>query len=406
MSSKTVHKLMCFGYYFPPTQAPESIVSAKRTAGLKDWKVTFSHYQLSYDDPDFAHYAQGNFAALKAYPLPVWANRYTRKLMSIAQIKPDWLRILTRHAYQSLLKDNVQEYNVLMTCSQSHSAHLVGLKLKKKYPSLPWVAHFSDPWAKNPYLTYSPKEAELERRVFEKADLLIFTSNETLEYIAKEYPAHIQKKMRILPHSYDPRLLTQQNKNTRKKDKNRKIIRHIGALYGKRTPLPFFKGLYSLLEKKPHLAHSLCFEFVGPIDEEFKKHLNIYQFPENVVTIKPPVSYQASLIAMKEADGLLLIDAPAKENIFLPSKVIDYISCDKLILGLTPVGTTEKILTKYGAVICSPNDIEAIEDGLQTFISHLLTPEQHPLSLNTQLKYDYHIDTIGNCLNSYLKECL
>jgi hypothetical protein len=43
------------------------------------------------------------------------------------------------------------------------------------------------------------------------------------------------------------------------------------------------------------------------------------------------VGYQESLKLMSEADALLVIDAPADQSVFLPSKLIDYIGAGRPI---------------------------------------------------------------------------
>src|SRR5205807_394131 len=54
------------------------------------------------------------------------------------------------------------------------------------------------------------------------------------------------------------------------------------------------------------------------------------------VHIHPALPYLGSLSQIRQADFVLLIDAPAAESVFLPAKLIDYLGVGAPILALTP----------------------------------------------------------------------
>ena len=51
---------------------------------------------------------------------------------------------------------------------------------------------------------------------------------------------------------------------------------------------------------------------------------------------------------MLNSDGFLVIDAPAIESVFFPSKLVEYISFKIPIFGITPPGTAFNIIEKFG----------------------------------------------------------
>src|SRR5207248_9282973 len=57
---------------------------------------------------------------------------------------------------------------------------------------------------------------------------------------------------------------------------------------------------------------------------------------DDIVTFTGRMSFSESARAAAEADVLLLIDAPADESLFLPSKLVEYLPMNKPILALTP----------------------------------------------------------------------
>src|SRR5690349_6423 len=55
-----------------------------------------------------------------------------------------WVRPSVRFLTDYLSKNQI---DTIITTGPPHSLHLIGLKLKKKNPSLKWIADFRDPWS-------------------------------------------------------------------------------------------------------------------------------------------------------------------------------------------------------------------------------------------------------------------
>jgi hypothetical protein len=90
-----------------------------------------------------------------------------------------------------------------------------------------------------------------------------------------------------------------------------------------------------------------------------------------MVSIKPPVGYLESLALMRSSDGLLVIDAPADQSVFLPSKLVDYIGSERPIFGISPPGTATKLIAELRGWIADPADGPAVRDQLAAFIQFL-----------------------------------
>ena len=91
---------------------------------------------------------------------------------------------------------------------------------------------------------------------------------------------------------------------------------------------------------------------------------------DGVVTFTGRVSPPRALDAAAAADVLVVIDAPSDgPNLFLPSKLVDYLPLRKPILGLTPAaGASADLLRKLGYPIVDPANAGAIEQVLLTLI--------------------------------------
>src|SRR3546814_8955981 len=94
-----------------------------------------------------------------------------------------------------------------------------------------------------------------------------------------------------------------------------------------------------------HNAHDeLVVDFIGNAPEECRQmcdRLGLF----GQVHFLGGAKYSTCLAASAGADVLLLIDAPSGNNVFLPSKLVDYLMMGKPVLGLTPpVGATATVL--------------------------------------------------------------
>ena len=93
---------------------------------------------------------------------------------------------------------------------------------------------------------------------------------------------------------------------------------------------------------------------------------------ENVIKIEAAVPYSQMPEMLAKSDVLVIIEAPLKESIFLPAKIVDYVQIGRPILALAPVvGTITDIFSTHGggiAVDCQSPD--AVAQALQTLYTH------------------------------------
>src|SRR5690606_19230405 len=81
-----------------------------------------------------------------------------------------------------ILKKISSKPNIIYSRSTPFSSAILGIKLKQKL-SVPWVMHLSDPWSDSPYGNYkNTYNIKAERQCFESADLISFTTAETLSF--------------------------------------------------------------------------------------------------------------------------------------------------------------------------------------------------------------------------------
>jgi hypothetical protein len=245
-----------------------------------------------------------------------------------------WTKLASRKG-KALINTNMPRS--LVTFAQPWSDHLIGMALKRRFPLLRWIAHFSDPWVDSPYIqNEAPRVMDRwrvqEREVIRNADAVLFVTKRTEKLVMSKYPPEWRRKVRIVPHGFDQDLPTPflKSKPTAKRLK----FVHTGSLFeGLRDPLVLLEAIALLNHKiAPELMPT--FEFVGSKDIRYSARaceLGI----DNIIKFDERTSYLDSLQIASGADVLIVIDTNVPGSVFLPSKVVDYLMFGKPILALT-----------------------------------------------------------------------
>jgi hypothetical protein len=291
-------------------------------------------------------------------PLSGMAHRLAMRLVPLYGRSPDefvdWSR-RSAIAAADWLQQNPSAIDVVATFGEPMSDHLVGLELKRRF-GLPWLAHFSDPWADNPFRRFQPianwRNRVLEARVIREADCIVFTSIETLDMVMSKYPEAWKAKARVLPHSFKTADFAEATPVAAADDKI--LLRYLGNFYGHRTPFPLFEALERLVAQNPEKEQDFRVELVGSLPKWMRLHRALKRLPPGLLTLREPVSYRQSLRLMQQSDLLLVIDAPAKTSVFLPSKLVDYIGSGRPILGIVPPGASQKLIRRLGGSTADP----------------------------------------------------
>jgi len=303
-------------------------------------------------------------------PQEWWFVRVARRFAGALRDRPDparvWIPRATRAAVDVAGRT---PFAALITFAQPWSDHLVGLRVQRA-TGLPWVAHFSDPWAASPYATASQRAAwrPLEAEVIARATAIVFVTKETAQLTMAAYPEEWRTKVAIVPHGFDPRRPSLASHVPR--DARRLRLVYTGRFYsGVRTPLTLLKAI-ARLEHDPQCANVLDVRFVGPHVEEFRRDATALGI-DGAITFKGRVSAADAAAEAASADVLLVIDAPSDTpSVFLPSKLVDYLAFRKPILGVTPLrGASASLLTRLGCPIAAPDDVDAIAAALKTLVA-------------------------------------
>ena len=367
-------RLLLMSYAFPPATAPEAMLSAKRAGHLAGWDVEVIaaaafHPGLG-NDPDMADYTAKRFRAVHRLT-PVVKLPWHR--LGLAGQIPDGMRILNHQASALALKLHTADpFDAVLSWSTYHSVHLAARDIQGR-TGLPWLAHMSDPWTDNPFVTYGRISGainrRLERQVIAACDRVLFTTRETVDLVMAKHPSAWRDKAVVIPHGFDAALYSGHKPGP--SEGRPFIVRYLGNFYGVRTPEPVFRALGRILNDTPHVLDNVVVEFVGKVDPGMAESDAARRLPEGLVRVMPSVGYRKSLELMETADLLLIVDAPAELSVFLPSKLVDYLGAGRPILTLSPRGASQRVTEEAGFWCAPPDDVVAAASAFVSAIERV-----------------------------------
>jgi glycosyltransferase involved in cell wall biosynthesis len=256
----------------------------------------------------------------------------------------------------------------ILSFAQPWSDHIISRQLSKEF-NLPWIAHFSDPWSDSPYYRlnrfFAAIRRKMERMVIRDANAVMFVSEETRSLVMKKYPPEWAARAHVIPHCFEPIPLQKSIKTI-----SRMPLRlvYTGGFYGLRTPVNLFKSIGEI-NREENLQGRLEVILAGSGTELYAGQIPYFGL-EGIVKISPVVPYHESLKIAGQADVLLVIDAPSRDvNVFLPSKLVEYMAFQKPIFGITPTnGATANLLRRLECPLVDTEDLNGIRTVLKDLI--------------------------------------
>jgi len=245
------------------------------------------------------------------------------------------------------LKEN--PVDAIITTGPPHSMHLIGMGLKKNFPSLPWVADFRDPWTnidfyKDLNLTWLADKIhhKLEREVLQKADTVLVVSRGMEEEFALMKP----KKLRVITNGYDE---SDVQVGTLTLD-GRFSISHIGTLNAARNPRIVWKVLSEICAENVDFKKDLQIQLVGKVDFSVLEDIQSYGLQEQLLKIDY-LSHSEAIAKQNSSQVLmLLINQSGNAKGILTGKFFEYLAAKRPILAVGPTdGDAAVVLNETGA---------------------------------------------------------
>lgn len=382
-----VPRILVIGYCYPPTASPEAFVSAKLLRNIPDCKIDV----LTLEDglvSDFCDTEMGEYGSeingdvIKVSPpqLIKWLCRLPR-----LPLRPDrW--ILANHSVRKhALRLLTEKYDLLVTRSQYHSAHLVGLKIKAMMPELPWIACFSDPWSEADHQAHVPLfsyfSRKQEQKVIKHADHLVFPTEGLLKHMTND-KGQASLKSSVVPHCFDPDLYEDSSQASKASQIPHECTwRIFGSFYGNRQPDILLQSLSKIKIPK---NTNLTIEIFGSNHEKYGNLTDFnHAHEDRKITYGGQISHKRALSLMQDSDLLIVIDSTDnQESFYLPSKIIDYFGSGKPILSICRPGTVKNITEGRGDIVADIDCLDSICKAMESALSrsHKGNPELNSTS--------------------------
>jgi glycosyltransferase involved in cell wall biosynthesis len=268
---------------------------------------------------------------------------------------PDPRRGWNKYAYKEACKI-IEEENIstVITTSPPHSTQLIGLKLKKKYPGIQWIADLRDPWTDIYYnkdlyqLPWARKWNErYEKKVLTTADKIITVSDDCAKLFRKKVTP--EPFVFVIPNGYDP---DDFDYDYPIPNPGKKVLSYVGVFSPQYRIDVLINGLKLVSHK---WADKLTLRFVGVVNQEAKERLDDLLYDVEYVDY---VSHKKAVAYMRASDMLLLCipDIPNNRGI-LTGKLFEYLATQKPILLIGPaLGDAAFMVEKSEMGTCSDYD--------------------------------------------------
>lgn len=238
----------------------------------------------------------------------------------------------------SFLNDFLREQKIrtIITTGPPHSVHLIGLRLKKKNPSLKWISDFRDPWSEWGFLD-TIKVGGLARRLHKSLERKVLQMADRVTTITPFYVRHFQRlgdrPVTLLTNGYDADDF--EGFTLQRPDKF--VIRHMGIVNEKCNPVPFMEAVASLCKSNSELREAVQIDFVGQVNETFKAYVQQHPILKSVTRFTAPVPHKEVIKLYERSAVLLLILTGYKDaEGYMPGKLFEYSATGLPIIGVGP----------------------------------------------------------------------
>ena len=261
-----------------------------------------------------------------------------------------------------------KDYDVMMSRVTPLYGHLPALMIAR-HLKIPWITNWSDPlppvkapppYGKGPK---APLPFLIEwycRAICRQASWHTFPCDRLLSYVNRYLPG-INRRSSVVPH-----IAFSRSRTVPVSKAPGFTLCHVGSL-ANRDVTAFLEGLRIFIEAGSDNRKDVRIRFIG------NRHDSLMETAERLglngwVSAEAPRNYEETQKIMAESSACLLIEADG-ENVFFPSKFVDYVQTGRPVLALTPKGSTvsEVLATSGGGLAVAAGSPIQIARALQRF---------------------------------------
>lgn len=228
------------------------------------------------------------------------------------------------------------QIHTVITTGPPHSIHLIGLRLKKKNPSLRWLADFRDPWSEwglldslNVGRWARKRHKRFESDVLAAADEIITIT----PFYVRRFEQLSKRRVHLLTNGFDE----DDFKNIVYTRPQKFVIRHAGIINEKCDPRPFLQAVLELSAEAKDFAVDVRIEFIGEVHPQFREFVRSSDVLEATTKFYGNMPHK-QLLQLYGSSSLLLLVLTGYRDAegYLPGKLFEYLATGLPILGVGP----------------------------------------------------------------------
>jgi glycosyltransferase involved in cell wall biosynthesis len=271
-------------------------------------------------------------------------GNFVRANLFIPDARKGWVPFAEQKALELIEQKEIEH---IITTGPPHSTHLVGLRIKERYPKLFWMADFRDPWVNvyyNKHLLRTAyawkKDEKLENRVLATADQVIVISGGMQREFADRAPA-----ITTVMNGYDKQDFVENPKSLKEKQ-------FVVSYTGNFTDNQLFDSIWSAFQEivsEHPLGDKIIFRFTGNVSQGIQNALSHHNLADRM-ELHPYCPHDEAVQKMIDSDLLLLLIPIAENNeLIITAKIFEYLASGTPILAIGPKkGDAANVLQKSG----------------------------------------------------------
>jgi glycosyltransferase involved in cell wall biosynthesis len=343
---------------------------------------------FSFYSKDQSKIPSGGFANNQGKGIKNKISRFVRGNLFIPDPRRGWNRFAIKEASEIIRKEGITH---VITTSPPHSTQLIGLRLKKRFPHIRWIADLRDSWTDiyyydmfYPTLLSRAIDSHFEKSVIQNADSLI-TVGHNLAEIYSSKAENVSSKFIVLPNGFDE----EDFEGIHNSIPERFTITYVGT-FSEVYPI---EGLFSALSNLEKQGRDFLVRFVGSFPDEVKERISKLVSKDKTEFIGY-IEHPKAISLMATSSLLVIIIPETKENqAITPGKVFEYIALQKPVLYIGPTNGDAAFHLRHCGYkgIFEPHDFE----GMLSFIIKMMES-------NTSGRYYHHFEYSRRTLTNTL----
>lgn len=347
-------RLLLISYFFPPDKSVGGLRAASLTKYFPDTGIEVvlltSQTDLEETKGIQEQFNVKDLFTTKKSKLRYWG--YKTKILALLEllnldklfIFPDiyfpWIRRAVKEGRKAINQTNP---DCILVTAPPFSSFIVANKLSLEF-NLPLLLDYRDPWSGNPTIKYPleivhKRHFKIEKKIIQRADLVVTVSEECAEVISSNIDFPLEK-IEVIYNGYTS--IFEDKKNIQKTKKLK--IFYSGSIHSiyKKTFDSFLYALNALICEKNLTPEDICFSYAGDTSRKtiYRKleQFNIVPFFEDLGYLQGDEYYE-----QLQESNLHIIFNPEIHKYALVTKIYDYMQVDSHFLIIGKEGAIVKI---------------------------------------------------------------